>query len=196
MSLSYTYVQPTLPENKMRMYPTKVINIIGGPGCDKSLFSSAIVLKLHLRQKTVETIPEVAKSLVWQKDMEALRNQYGIALHQNRMLEMLDGQFQFLVTEGALPQLLYYNETYPDNVCDVEKTRKQILDWYRQYNNINILVQRDTEKKYVRSGRFQDEAQAVQIDQDMRALLTREGIKFTVLGADHRAILEFAGTLE
>lgn len=57
-------------------------------------------------------------------------------------------------------------------------------------------MQRDTEKKYVRSGRFQDEAQAVQIDQDMRALLTREGIKFTVLHADHRAILEFAGTLE
>ncbi|HEX5805298.1 MAG TPA: hypothetical protein VFY31_03040 [Macromonas sp.] len=196
MSMSYTYVQPTLPENKMRMYPTKVINIIGGPGCDKSLFSSAIVLKLHLRQKTVETIPEVAKSLVWQKDMEALRNQYGIALHQNRMLEMLDGQFQFLVTEGALPQLLFYNETYPDNVCDVAKTRKQILDWYRQYNNINILVQRDTEKKYVRSGRFQEEAQAVQIDQGMRALLTREGIKFTALPADHRAILEFANTLE
>jgi len=196
MSMSYTYVQPNLPENKMRMYPTKVINIIGGPGCDKSLFSSAIVLKLHLRHKTVETIPEVAKSLVWQKDMESLRNQYGIALHQYRMQEMLDGQFQFLVTEGALPQLLYYNETYPDNVCDLDKTRKQILEWYKQFNNINILVQRDPEKKYVRSGRFQDEAQALEVDQAMRGLLNREGIKYTVLAADHRAILEFAGTLE
>lgn len=196
MSMTYTYVQPTLPENKLRMYPTKVINIIGGPGCDKSLFSSAIVLKLHLRQKTVETIPELAKSLVWQKDFEALRNQYGLALHQYRMLEVLDGQVQFLVTEGALAQLLYYNETYPDNVCDVAKTRKQILEWYRQFNNINILVQRDPEKKYVRSGRFQDETEARDIDQAMRGVLTREGIKFTVLPADHRAILEFANTLE
>ncbi len=196
MSMSYTYVPTTLPENKLRLYPTKVINIIGGPGCDKSLFSSAIVLKLHLRQKTVETIPEVAKGLVWQKDYEALRNQYGIALHQYRMLEMLDGQFQYLVTEGALPQLLYYNETYPDNVCDVEKTRKQILEWHKQFNSINILVQRDPDKKYVRSGRFQDEAQAREVDQAMRALMHREGIKYTVLAADHRAILEFAGTLE
>ncbi|HEX5805720.1 MAG TPA: hypothetical protein VFY31_05230 [Macromonas sp.] len=196
MSMTYTYVQPTLPENKLRMYPTKVINIIGGPGCDKSLFSSAIVLKLHLRQKTVETIPELAKSLVWQKDFEALRNQYGLALHQYRMLEVLDGQVQFLVTEGALAQLLYYNETYPDNVCDVAKTRKQILEWYRQFNNINILVQRDPEKKYVRSGRFQDETEARDIDQAMRGVLTREGVKFTVLPADHRAILEFANTLE
>ncbi|MFM2262312.1 MAG: hypothetical protein RI959_988, partial [Pseudomonadota bacterium] len=112
MALSYTYVSPTLPDNKLRIYPTKVINIIGGPGCDKSLFSSAIVLKLHLRHKTVETIPDLAKRLVWQKDYESLRNQYGIALHQYRMLEVLDGQVQYLVTEGALPQLLYYNDTY------------------------------------------------------------------------------------
>ena len=190
------YVPSNLPESKLRLYPTKVINIIGGPGCDKSLYSSAIVLKLHLRQKSVETIPDVAKSLVWQKDMEALRNQYGIALHQFRMLEVLDGQVQFLVTEGALPQLLYYNESYPDNVCDVDKTRKQILAWYKQFNNINVLVQRDPDKPYVRSGRFQDEAQARKVDNELRGVLMREGVKFTVLPPDHRAILEFAGTLE
>lgn len=190
------YVPSNLPESKLRLYPTKVINIIGGPGCDKSLYSSAIVLKLHLRHKSVETIPDVAKSLVWQKDMEALRNQYGIALHQFRMLEVLDGQVQFLVTEGALPQLLYYNESYPDNVCDIEKTRKQILAWYKQFNNINVLVQRDPDKPYVRSGRFQDEAQARKVDNELRGVLMREGVKFTVLPPDHRAILEFAGTLE
>jgi hypothetical protein len=190
------YVPSNLPESKLRLYPTKVINIIGGPGCDKSLYSSAIVLKLHLRHKSVETIPDVAKSLVWQKDMEALRNQYGIALHQFRMLEVLDGQVQFLVTEGALPQLLYYNESYPDNVCDVDKTRKQILAWYKQFNNINVLVQRDPDKPYVRSGRFQDEAQARKVDNELRGVLMREGVKFTVLPPDHRAILEFAGTLE
>jgi len=196
MSTIAGYVPANLPESKLRLYPTKVINIIGGPGCDKSLYSSAIVLKLHLRHKSVETIPDVAKSLVWQKDMEALRNQYGIALHQFRMLEVLDGQVQFLVTEGALPQLLYYNESYPDNVCDVEKTRKQILAWYKQFNNVNVLVQRDPDKPYVRSGRFQDEAQARKVDNELRGVLTREGIKFTVLPPDHRAILEFAGTLE
>jgi hypothetical protein len=196
MSTIAGYVAPQLPENKLRLYPTKVVNIIGGPGCDKSLYSSAIVLKLHLRHKSVETIPDVAKALVWQRDTEALRNQYGIALQQYRMIEVLDGQVQFLVIEGALPQLLYYNTSYPDNVCDVEKTRQQILAWYRQFNNVNVLVQRDPDKPYVRSGRFQDEAQARQIDSDMRALLNREGIKYTVLPPDHRAIIEFAATLE
>lgn len=195
MTLSYTYVPNQLPENKMRLYPTKVINIIGGPGSDKSLYSSAIVLNLHLRHKTVETIPDFAKSLVWQKDFDHLRNQFFIAQQQFRMIEILDGQVQYLVTECSLPQLLYYNETYPDNICDVQKTRKQILDWYHQCNNINVLVQRDPEKKYVHTGRFQDEVQAREMDSAMRSLLVREGIKFTVLPPSYTAINDFASTL-
>ena len=129
MSLHYTNAANVLPDNKMRMYPTKVINIIGGPGCDKSLFSSAIILRLNLRHKSVESIPDYAKSLVWQQDFEALKNQYLIAKRQFEMINLLDGQVQFLVTECSLPQVLYYNEHYEDNICDVAKTRGHILAW-------------------------------------------------------------------
>ncbi|WP_293662459.1 hypothetical protein, partial [Rhodoferax sp. OV413] len=86
MTLRYTTVPNTLPENKMRLYPTKVINIIGGPGSDKSLFSAAIILFLNLHHKTVETIPDYAKSLVWQQNFEVLKNQYFIAQRQFEML--------------------------------------------------------------------------------------------------------------
>lgn len=195
MSLHYTYVSNQLPENKLRIYPTQVINIIGGPGCDKSLYSAALVLNFNLRHKTVETIPDYAKSLVWQKDHEALRNQYFIAQQQFRMIQILDGQVQFLVTECSLPQLLYYNDTYADNICDVAKTRKQILDWYGQSNNVNVLVQRDPDKKYVRSGRFQDEDQAREIDRALKATLVRERLPFTELPPDPAAINAFAATL-
>ena len=36
MSIQYTSAANHLPETKMRLYPTKVINVIGGPGSDKS----------------------------------------------------------------------------------------------------------------------------------------------------------------
>lgn len=189
------YTTPKLPENKLRRYPTKVINIIGGPGCDKSLYSSAIVLKLHLMHKTVELVPEVAKALVWQGDTDALRNQYGIALLQYNMLAALDGQVQYLVTEGGLPQLLYYNAHYPDNICDVEKTRKQILAWYHQFDHINVFAERDPDKPYIRAGRLQDETRARQIDAEMRNLLSAEGIRYTLLPPDHRKIIEWTDTL-
>lgn len=191
MSIQYTYVAPHLPENKMRLYPTKVINIIGGPGSEKSLFTSAIILYLHLHHKTVELIPDYAKSLVWRKDFEALRNQYQIAQQQFQMLELLDGQVQYMVTESSLPQILYYNEFYPDNICDVAKTRKQILEWYKQHNNINVMVERGVERKYIHTGRFQDEEQAKEVDRGMRALLRREGIAYTALTPELEAIHAF-----
>jgi hypothetical protein len=195
MTIQYTTVADRLPENKMRLYPTKVINIIGGPGCDKSLFSAAIVLYLNLRHKTVETIPDYAKLLVWQKDYEALKNQYQIAQRQFEMINLLDGQVQFLVTECSLPQILYYNEHYADNICDIAKTRLKILEWYKQHNNVNILVERG-DKKYVHTGRFQDEEQAIRIDKALRATLNREGMHYTVLPPEVDAINAFAHALE
>jgi hypothetical protein len=183
-----------LPESKMRLYPTKVINIIGGPGSDKSLFSAAIILQLNLRHKTVETIPDYAKSLVWQQNFEVLKNQYFIAQRQFEMLNLLDGQVQFLITECSLPQVMYYNENYADNICDVAKTRAQILAWYQQHDNVNIFVERG-DKKYVHTGRFQDEEQARAIDRGLRSVLVREGIKFTALPPDVDAINAFTATL-
>jgi hypothetical protein len=194
MSIQYTSAANHLPENKMRLYPTKVINVIGGPGCDKSLVTAAIILYLKLRQKSVEVIPDYAKSLVWQRNFEVLKNQYFIAQRQFEMLELLDGQIQFLITECSLPQVLYYNENYPDNICDIAKTRKQILEWYKQHNNINVFVERG-DRKYVHTGRFQDEEQAKAIDHGLRGVLTREGLRYTSLAQDLDAINAFAATL-
>jgi hypothetical protein len=194
MTIRYTSAANYMPETKMRLYPTKVINIIGGPGCDKSLYSSAIVLYLNLHQKTVEVIPDFAKSLVWQQNFEVLKNQYFIAQRQFEMINLLDGQVQFLMTECSLPQVLYYNEHYEDNICDIAKTRAQILEWYKQHNNVNILVER-SDKKYIRSGRFQDEEQARAIDHGIRGLLIREGMRYTKLAPDIEAINSFAATL-
>lgn len=194
MSIQYTSVANHLPESKMRLYPTKVINIIGGPGCDKSLISAAIIVYLKLREQTIEVIPDFAKSLVWQQNFEVLKNQYFIAQRQFEMLSLLDGQIQFLITECALPQLLYYNENYLDNICDIDKTRSRILEWYNQCNNINIFVERG-DRKYIRTGRFQDEEQARAIDRGMLALLDREGLPYTVLPSDLAAVNTFAATL-
>jgi len=194
MTIRYTNVINHLPETKMRLYPTKVINIIGGPGSDKSLFSAAIVLYLSLHGKTVETIPDYAKTLVWQQNFEVLKNQYYIAQRQYDMLSLIDGQVHFLITECSLPQLLFYNENYADNICDVAKTRDQILQWYRQNDNINVMVKR-SDKKYVRTGRFQDEEQAKEVDRGLLRIMQRERLPYTELAPDIQSINAFAEAL-
>ena len=62
MTIRYTNVTNILPETKLRLYPTKVINIIGGPGSDKSMFTATIVLYLHQHGKTVEIIPDTPRA--------------------------------------------------------------------------------------------------------------------------------------
>jgi hypothetical protein len=194
MAIQYTSVANVLPETKMRLYPTQVINIIGGPGCEKSLITSAIILHLKLQNRTVEVIPDFAKTLVWQRSFEVLKNQYFIAQRQFEMLTLMDGQVQYLITECSLPQVLYYNENYLDNICDIGKTRAQILAWHGQFNNTNILVER-SERKYIRTGRFQDEEQARAIDRGMRELLDREEIPYTVLAPEVAQVDAFATKL-
>ncbi len=195
MTMHYSTTAQHLPQAKMRMFPTRVINIIGGPGCDKSLVSAAIIVKLNQLEKSVELIPDFAKSLVWQKDFEALKNQYFIAQQQYHMLELLDGQVQYLVTECSLPQLLYYNEHYDENICDVAKTRLQILAWYKQHNNTNVVVER-SERKYIQTGRFQHEEAARLIDRALRSTLAREHLPYSVLRADVDDINNFVLTLQ
>ncbi|MBP6717599.1 MAG: hypothetical protein KA173_01890 [Rhodoferax sp.] len=194
MTMHYTTASEHVQENRMRLYPTQVINIIGGPGCDKTLYSAAIILNLNLRHKTVEFLPDYAKTLVWHRDFEALKNQYQIAQRQNEMLEVLDGQVQFLVTECSLPQMLHYNAHYPDNICDIAKTRLKILEWHQQHHNVNVLAQRG-DKKYVQAGRFQSEDEARQIDQSIQRLMDTEGIPYTVVAPDFETITAFANTL-
>jgi hypothetical protein len=101
---------------------------------------------------------------------------------------------QYLITECSLPQVLYYNENYLDNICDIAKTRTQILAWHGQFNNTNILVER-SDRKYVHTGRFQDEEQARAIDRGMRELLDREAIPYTVLAPDVGQVNAFATNL-
>ena len=142
----------------------------------------------------METIPDYAKSLVWQQNYEVLKNQYFIAQRQFEMLSLLDGQVQFLITECSLPQVLYYNENYAENICDIAKTRAQILEWYGQYDNVNIFVERG-EKKYVHTGRFQDEEQARVIDRGLRDVMEREKLPYTVLQPNVQEINAFTATL-
>lgn len=194
MSVKYVTIAEQLPRSKMRRFPTKVINIIGGPGSEKSLFSAAIVLYMHLHHHSVEVVPDFAKSLVWQQDLEALKNQYGIAQRQYEMINLLDGQVEFIVTEGSLPQLLFYNEHYDNNICDVAKTRQQILSWYAQHDNVNIMVKRG-ERPYSHIGRSQSEEEAKAIDNGLRNELSALGIPYALLEPNVQAIHKFTGAL-
>jgi hypothetical protein len=55
-------------------------------------------------------------------------------------------------------------------------------------------VQRGS-KNYVRTGRFQDEEQAREVDEDLQTILEREHLPYTLLPPDVKAINAFVEAL-
>ncbi len=182
-------------QNHLKRYATKHINIIGGPGCYKSVFASAMLVNIKLSLKSAEYVPEFAKSLVWQKKFETLKNQYYVAQQQYKMLKLLDGELQYLITDGPLAQLLYYNRTVADNICDVAKTEKQILTWYNEFDNINIFIERNPNLPYEKVGRTQNEQQAIEMDIQIEQTLIDLNIPYTKVMADLVKVNQFTNSV-
>ena len=76
----------------------------------------------------------------------------------------------------------------------VFSSRLQILNWYKQHNNVNVMVARG-DKKYVHTGRFQDEDQAIKVDKELHELLHYEGLPYTLLKPELDVINAFANSL-
>lgn len=177
--------------SRIKKYPTKVINLIGGPSTGKSILAAVIFVHLKLAGKSAESVPEFAKTLVWQKDLDALKNQYYLSQKQYEMLKILDGELQYIVTDGPLIQQLYYNQYYEHNICDIEKTKNQIISWYNEFDNINIFIERNQSFAYEQAGRYQNEDQAKNIDPILEQILIDNNIEYHKVKSDIALMNEF-----
>lgn len=169
-------------------YPDcKVINIIGAPGAGKSCISYLLYAKLKIAGSVVEHVPEYAKKLVWAKKFAVLDNQYQVSSKQYEDLKSVYGAVQYVITDGSLLHGLYYNMHNPTNVSNISITHKKILDYYHEFNNINIYLTRGN-FAYEQAGRIQNEQQAREIDDELMRILDENKIKYTVFQSDENVI--------
>jgi len=164
---------------------TYIINLIGGPGIGKSTLSALIYaeLKMHPNKYIVEYVQEYAKHLVWTKNFDVLNNQYYVTQYQYKLLKQMNGEVDFIVTDGPLCQGLYYNVYNKDNISNVDKTEKFILQSHREFNNINIFLKRGS-FEYEVQGRLQTEEESKEIDVILKHLLKQNNIEFKEFDVD------------
>lgn len=160
-----------------------VINLIGGPGCGKSVISAAIFCELKLRGYVTEYVQEYAKKLVWTKNFDTLNNQYYVTNKMVNQIECMVDRVTFIVTDGPIIHGLYYNKHNPDNICNIQKTEDYILKSHNKFNNINIFLQRGN-FAYETHGRMQNEREAIEIDEILIELLNTNNIEFTSFVSD------------
>ena len=167
------------------MKKTYIINLIGGPGVGKSILSALIFakLKLHKNKYLVEYVQEYAKYLVWTKQFDILNNQYYVTQYQYKLLKQMNECVDFIVTDGPLIQGMYYNMHNKDNISNVEKTEKYMIECHNEFNNINIFLNRG-DYEYETQGRLQTEEESIEIDVILKHLLKQQKIEYTIFDAD------------
>ena len=161
-----------------------IINLVGGPGTGKSLYSSYLFTMLKINGKNVEFTQEYAKDLVWRKKYEILRNQHIVSYHQYQALKGASKYVEAAITDGSLIHSYYYNRHSDVNYSNVDLTEERIQEYYKKFDNIVILLKRNPKYPYQQEGRYQTEEEAKEIDDRMKDILKEKKIKYIEIMAD------------
>ena len=166
---------------------THVINIIGGPGIGKTTISALLFANLKIKGYICEYVQEFAKKLVWLKDYDTLNNQFFVSREQYTLLKQIDGQVDFLITDGPLIHGIYYNKYNKDNNSNTDKVEKFILESIHKFKNINIVLDR-VERDYETEGRIQTEQESKDIDVILKHILRTNNFTFLSFRAEPEEI--------
>jgi hypothetical protein len=161
---------------------TVVVNMFGGPGCGKSTMTADVFARLKWQGIDCEMALEYAKNKVWEDCEATLRDQiyvFGKQLHRQFVLE---DKVPVVLSDSPLLLSILYD--YNNNAT----FRELVLQQFHRNHNINVLLKR--RKKYVKNGRMQTLEEAIDKDNELRAILDDNGIQYVELeGAPDSALV-------
>ena len=161
------------------MAKLKVINLFAGPGAGKSTLRADLFGLMKKNQKDVEEVTEFAKDQTWEKNFSALSDQLFVLANQNRRLDRLKDQVEWVVSDS--PILLGIHYKTPDYLPNTFE--KLIFELWDTYENYNFFIERN--HPYDPNGRNQTEDEAREIDASIIRMLDYNEIPFTkVLSGD------------
>jgi nicotinamide riboside kinase len=161
-----------------------LINFVGAPSVGKSTISALTFVKLKTNHHSSELVQEYAKQLVWSENFEDLSNQWYVSKKQYEMLKAVYGKVDYLVTDSPLILGLHYNRYHKDNVSDIKKTETMILSKMKEFNNVYILLKRNTNIPYEKIGRIHNEQQSMEIEKNLKNILDEFNIKYLEITSD------------
>lgn len=161
-----------------------VINFVGGPGTGKSLMTAQTFIEMKLNGIPVDIVPEFAKKIVWTNQLELLNDQYYVSEGQYNLLNEVKGNIPYIITDGSLLHGLVYNQIYEKNLIQMKKNEQAILNWFYEFKNIVIFLERNPIHGYESMGRTQDKEQAEELDKRFIEELEKWNIPYTKMKSD------------
>lgn len=150
---------------------TLLINFYGGPGCGKSTICAGLFYQLKILGYNCEMALEFAKDKVWEESYKVLDDQIYILGKQFHKLYRLKDKVDIIITDSPILLGAYYQKTRSKALEDL------ILECRREFNNIDIFLERSTD--YDPNGRMQTQEEALKIDDGIKSLLQEKFIEYT-----------------
>jgi deoxyadenosine/deoxycytidine kinase len=154
---------------------TTFINLFGGPGIGKSTTAAKLFANMKSEGKSVELVTEVAKDFVWENRTTTLTIQPYVTMKQYRNIARLIDKVDYVITDAPLLLGVLYGNKY--NKLP-ESYNQLIVDLHNQMltPSFNILLTR--EFAYDINGRYQDEKQAIELDNEIEDILKEYNIRY------------------
>lgn len=170
-----------------------VINLFAGPGAGKSTTAAKVYALLKDRGAKVELVREYVKDWAWAKRRVSPLNQLLILGKQSDKEALLYTEVDFIVTDSPILLPPFYQQKYtgktylyPAASAFMEQAKE---DYGVSYTNIFLKRQ----KQYAADGRFETEAEANEIDNEIALYLAERGRHFYPMTSEQ--VLKFVTTL-
>ena len=158
-----------------------VINLFAGPGVGKSVMAAELFAVMKKAGSNVEMASEYAKDMVYEQRSNILSDQLYVLAKQNRRLQRLEDQVDFVISDSPLLLCPIYatREYYPTNFKDFA------LEVFHGYDNINLFLERPAHREYNAGGRTQKNLGAAQVvDKKIHQFLVNNDIPFRTIVPD------------
>lgn len=162
-----------------------VVELFGGPGIGKTTFAAKLFAAIKDdRTYTVELVQEYVKTWAWEKRDIGVPEQIYLTAKQMRNESRLYGKVDIIVTDapvvlGAYYSSVYLNPTVSEPLLQLYKS----VEWdhnggYLAAPSKRLRVFLNRVKPYDPRGRFQDEAEARDVDYDLRRFLQDNALSY------------------
>lgn len=156
---------------------TQVINLYGGPGTGKSATAAGLFFFMKVAGYKVELVTEYAKDMVWSDRTNMFEYQEYIFAKQRHRIERLMSKVDYIITDSPINLGHFY---MPPGRVYAEFG--DFMDaCYDTYDNLNILLQRPSDRPYEQYGRVQTEEEANEIHKKMDEFFKLRNIKYDVI---------------
>jgi nicotinamide riboside kinase len=152
-----------------------VINLIGGPGCGKSIMAAKLFEKLKLKYVSCDISMEYIKRKLREKALKVIESQIYIFGKQQFQLFTMKDEVQVIITDSPLILSSIYDKT------DCPHLKALIIKEFKSYNNLTYFIERDESVEYEQEGRYQDLKGAKEVDKKVRKFMDDHKIPYKVI---------------